>query len=256
MLFSPSTYVGLDPTAGRTPFTYAALDEQGRLLALDQGDEQAVLAFLGGQQQVVAAICAPLAPNQGLMARPEVRQALQPTPRPGRWVNCRVAEYLIRQHGIRMYLTPSDEAACPAWQRNAFRLVRALREMGFQPYPAAEAPHQYLEVYPHACYTVWLGHAPFPKASLEGRIQRQLVLQDVGLEVPDPLRVFEEITRYRLLQGTLPLENLYRPEELDALAAAWTAYQAVTRPEQVTRLGDPREGAVVLPTETLQARYA
>ncbi len=255
MLFSPMSYVGVDPTAGRVPFTYAALDERGRLLALDRGDVQTVLAFIGGQQQAAVAICAPLAPNQGLMAQQEVRQTIQPPPRPGRWTNCRVAEYLIRKRGIRMYLTPSDEADCPAWQRSAFHLVRALREMDFQPYPS-ESPRQYLEVYPHACYTVWLGHAPFPKDSLEGRIQRQLALQDTGLEVPDPMRVFEEITRYRLLQGVLSLDDLYTPEELDALAAAWTAYLALARPEQVTRLGDPREGEVVIPVGELQTRYA
>ncbi len=255
MLFSPVTYVGIDLTAGQTPFTYAALDEQGRLLALDRGDMQAVLAFLAGQQQALVAVCAPLSPNRGYMRREEVRRNLQPPPRPGRWQNCRVAEYLIRQHGIPMYLTPAGEAQCPAWQRNAFHLVAQLRELGFRPYPE-EGERRFLEVYPHACYTVWLERRPFPKHSLEGRLQRQLALQEQGLDVPDPLRIFEEITRHRLLHGQLPLDDLYAPAELDALAAAWTAFLAQTRPHQITRLGDPEEGEVVLPVAELAPRYA
>ena len=35
MLFSDMVYVGLDPTAGKRPMHYAALDNQLRLVALD-----------------------------------------------------------------------------------------------------------------------------------------------------------------------------------------------------------------------------
>ena len=69
------------------------------------------------------------------------------------------------------------------------------------------------------------------------------------------MRVFEEITRYRLLQGILPLDNLYSAGELDALVAAFTAWVAATSPEGVTVLGAPEEGQIVLPSAELQSRY-
>ena len=91
--------------------------------------------------------------------------------------------------------------------------------------------------------------------SLEGRLQRQLVLHSQGLDIPDPMRFFEEITRYRIIKGMLPLEVLYEARKLDALAAAFTAWVAATAPSEVTLLGHPDEGLMVLPVSELKPRY-
>lgn len=248
------TYIGIDPTAGHKPFSYAALDHRLGLLVLGQGTLDEILAFCGGQSQAVAAVCAPRRPNQHLMEREEVRQRISPSPKPGRWTGFRVAEYLLRQHHISTYKTPAEEQDCPAWMRMGFQLYRRLEGFGYQPYPS-EAPLQWLEVYPHACYCVLLGQVPLPKNTFEGRIQRQLALVEQQLEVPDPMDLFEEITRYRLLQGILPLDELYSQGELDALAAAYTAWLAATQPGKVTLLGDPAEGVVILPAAELKRHY-
>ena len=47
MLFSHTAYIGIDPTAGRSPFTYAALDDERNLLALSEGELEDVLTFVG-----------------------------------------------------------------------------------------------------------------------------------------------------------------------------------------------------------------
>jgi predicted RNase H-like nuclease len=96
---------------------------------------------------------------------------------------------------------------------------------------------------------------PFPKYTLEGRIQRQLVLHEQELNIPDPMRLFEEITRHRLLQGVLPVEELYEPGELDALVAAYTAWIGANRGDQVLMLGSADEGQIVLPVSELKRRY-
>ena len=67
--------------------------------------------------------------------------------------------------------------------------------------------------------------------------------------------IFEEITRHRLLNGVLPIEDLYQVEELDALVAAYTAWVAGTQPDQISFLGDSLEGQIVLPTSEIQHRY-
>ncbi|MEW6718415.1 MAG: DUF429 domain-containing protein [Chloroflexota bacterium] len=242
-----TTFIGIDPTAGQRPITYAALDADLRLLALGQGDMNEVLAFVGGQRQAFVAISAPQRPNKGLMAKSEVREGLSPKPRPGRYTNCRLAEYLLRQQGIQVYLTPAKAETCPTWKRLSFKLYKRLEDLGYRLYPQDESALQYMEVYPHGCFVVLLGRRPFHKHTLEGRLQRQLILHEAGLDISDPLRFFEEITRYRLLQGILPLEWLHTPEELDALAAAYTAWLASTKPDEVILLGDPQEGQVVLP---------
>jgi hypothetical protein len=254
MLFNPSTFIGIDPTAGKKPFTYAALDGNLNLLALGQAEMDETLAFVAGQRQAAVAVCAPRQPNQGVMERAEVRQALTPPPRPGRWNNFRLCEYLLRQRNIACPKTPAREKDCPRWMRMGFTLFHRLEGFGFRPYPA-EGPLVSLEVYPHASYTVLLGLHPFPKNTLEGRLQRQLALQEQDVKAPDPMRFFEEVTRYRLLKGVLPTENLYTPGELDALAAAFTAWLASAHPAQITRLGDPAEGEIILPAGELKSRY-
>src|SRR5512139_2629367 len=94
------TFVGIDPTAGQRPMTYAALDDSLRLLAMGKGDLNEVLAFVGGLNQAVVAVSAPQRPNQGVMDRQEVREKLSPPPKPGRWRGFRLAEYQLRQHHI------------------------------------------------------------------------------------------------------------------------------------------------------------
>jgi predicted RNase H-like nuclease len=189
------------------------------------------------------------------MSRPEIRQNLSPSPNPGRWENFRLADYLLRQHNLSIPQTPSDETQAPNWMRSGFALFYRLEALGYQLYPQAGAERQCLEVYPHASYAVMLGVLPFPKHSLEGRLQRQLALYDHKVDVPDAMRFFEEITRHRLLKGVLSLEMVYSPGELDALVAAYTAWLAALHPEQVTRLGDPEEGQVILPGVELKTRY-
>jgi len=255
MLFSNTSFIGIDPTAGQRPFAYAALDHELCLLALGQGDIEEVLAFVAGQRSARVGVCAPRRPNQGLMDQPEVRENLSPAPRPGRWTNFRLAEYQLRQHNIRIPQTPSKEEDCPGWVRMGFNLFRRLEKLDYQPYPRQDADRQWLEIYPHACFAVLLGRNPFPKHTLEGRLQRQLILYERKVNIPDPMRIFEEITRHRLLQGILPLANLYPSEELDALAAAYTAWVTASQPEDVFLLGDAREGEIVLPVSQLNHSY-
>ena len=254
-MLAKTAFIGVDPSAGRHPIVYAALDGELRLLALGQGDIDQVLAFLAGHHQAIAGVCAPRRPGIGLMADQAMRDQLNPPPKPGRWMKYRVVEYQLRMHRISTYRTPSSEDNCPAWMKIGFNLYRRLEALGFKPFNPSESPCQSMEVYPHASFTVLLGLAPFPKNSLEGRIQRQLVLYEQGINVPDPIRFFEEITRHRLLNGILPDENLYSARELDALVAAFTTWTAALRPNEVVTLGHPDEGQIILPTGDLKSRY-
>lgn len=256
MFFTHTSFIGIDPTAGQRPFVYVALDHELRLLALGDGSMDDVLAFVGGQRQAYVAVCAPRRPNQGVMELEEVRGRLSPPPRPGRWTNFRQAEYQLRQYQIHCPRTSSRESECPNWMQNGFTLYQRMENQGYCPYPAQEALLQWLEVYPHACYCALLGLTPFPKYTLEGRIQRQLALYERDLHIPDPMDLFEEITRHRLLQGKLPVEDLYTPGELDALVAAYTAWLAASHPEQVSLLGHPQEGQIVLPVAELKRHYS
>ncbi len=251
------TCLGIDLNGGgRKPVTFVALDSERRLMALGAGQEEDALAFAAGQTTALVAINAPLRPNCGLMAQPEVRRRLTPPP-PARLTRLRVAEYELEQYDIAILHTPTDAKACPSWMRRGFWLSEQLSANGYQTYPATDASARcYLETNCAAAYHAWLGLAPYAETSLEGRLQRQLTLLDHGLPVPDPMNFFEEITRYRLLHSALPLQDVYSPGELNAWAAAATAWLAFFHPEELFHLGDVKEGLIFLPARPSRPRPA
>ncbi len=268
MSISSTTFIGIDPTAGGKPFTFAALDAERRLLALDGCELDEVLAFVGGQEAATVAVNAPSAPNLGLVKKKLEAQSLTPgygSPKAGyhipRGVDMRLAEYELRQRGILLSSTPGRAESCPEWMQLGFILYRKLAGMGFQPYPAdrvgaaQNASHQWLETHPHAAFCALIGQPPLSKPSLEGRLQRQLALYELGVGIKDPMDFFEEITRHRLVKGILPLEVIYTPEQLDALVAAYTAYVAANKPEEILFIGEKEEGRIVLPVGELKGRY-
>lgn len=252
MLFPDSVFVGVDPTSSHNSFTYAVLDKGLNLLALANGELDEVTAFLAGQRSVVAAINAPSGVSRGLGQ--EKKKELFKTPK-SRTSGFRLAELELRARGISVSGTPATIAACSAWVQAGFSLYRKLEKMGFRKYPTDGSAYQFIETHPHACYCALAGDIPMPKPSLEGKIQRQLMLYEKGVRLKDPMDFFEEITRHKMLKGTWPLELLYQPEQLDALVAAYTAWLAIHKPESITTVGDPKEGVIVLPVEQLKEKY-
>lgn len=243
-----TVYIGIDPTAGRRPMNYAVLDGDLKLVARGLGKLDKMLEVIAGYASAVVAVDAPQSVNGGLMAEAARRENYGLPPTGTRWVEYKVCEYELRRRGIRLYNTPGEAEAAPTWMQLGFKLYDALKDLGYQMHqPGAAAEKQMLEVHPHACYTVLLGRVPLRKDSLEGRMQRQLVLYREGLDIPDAMESFEEITRHHLLQGTLTLPGLFTHDELDALVSAYTAYLAARQPERVTLVGDLAEGQIVVP---------
>ena len=136
-----------------------------------------------------------------------------------------------------------------------FELYHELENAGFGNDAGKKNPYQFLETNPHASFCVMIGSVPLSKTSLEGRLQRQLLLYEHGVRIKDPMDFFEEITRYKLAKGIWPMELLYLPEQLDALVAAYTAWMALTKPDGVLMIGDEEEGEIVLPVSALEEKY-
>jgi hypothetical protein len=255
MLLDTTLFIGIDPSGGRSSFTFAALDQNGKLVTLRGGELEDVLAFVSGQPAAFVAVNAAPRPSLGLVRQSDVRQSLPPLHISGRSLDMRLAEHQLRQHGINVSMTPARKELCSNWVQAGFDFYHRIEMLGFQPFPAADAPYQCLETHPHACFCALLGQAPLPRTTLEGRLQRQLSLYEQGLVMHDPMDFFEELTRYKLLHGALPLEQVYTPEELDAIAAAHVAFVAGRHPERVIKIGDPQEGQIILPVTQLNAKY-
>ena len=115
---------------------------------------------------------------------------------------------------------------------------KKLSQSGFRSYSNKNDPKQFLVTNAQDCYHALSGHKLFPARGLEGRLQRSAILYEQGLQISDPIDVFEEITRYKLIQAILPLENIYSARELDALVAAYLSWIAVNRPGQIVLKGE------------------
>ncbi len=254
-IFQPLLYIGIDVTAGKKPFTLAALDQKRAVQHIFQANMDDMLAFISEQQKCWVAICAPYQPNQGLMKDERIRQTLIPPPAPARWRNYRLAEYILRSHRIPLTPTCGNEKECPRWIQKGFLFYKRLLQSGFKTYPTENAERQFLEVYPQAAFAVLLGHNPLPKNTLEGRLQRQLLLYELDINISDPLRFFEEITRHKLLMGNFPYEWVLNFAELDALVAAYCAWLAANQPSKTSLVGDPAEGQIFIPAVELKSRY-
>jgi hypothetical protein len=115
--------------------------------------------------------------------------------------------------------------------------ARSLRA-GFKPFSQKSPPKQWLETNAQECFQALSGHKLFPRRALEGRLQRSAILYEQGLQITDPVDIFEEITRYKLIQGILPLDQLPSANELEALVAAYLAWMSIHRPGQIIPKGE------------------
>jgi hypothetical protein len=101
-----------------------------------------------------------------------------------------------------------------------------------------DGPYRWMETDSQKCFQALCDKDLLPRRTLEGRIQRELILYEEGLQIHDPMEFFEEITRHKLMQGILPIENLHSSKELDALVAAYIAWRAVQRASLVNLGGN------------------
>lgn len=109
---------------------------------------------------------------------------------------------------------------------------------GFRAFSKEAFSKQWFETNATDCYREWIGQNPLPRRSFEGRLQRALTLYDQGVRMEDPMEIFEEITRYKLLQGKFRLDTIYASRELDALASAYLAWMSFNRPERIVVKGE------------------
>ena len=247
-------FIGIDPTAGARAMTYAVLDDQLHVRQLGKGSLEHVVEVALSPSTAVCGIDAPAGPNLGLMADPAYRERLGLDAGRSNYSTFRVCEFELRRRGIFVYNTPPDESSLASWMQEGRRLYQTLRDAGYVDYPRT-GRRRLFETYPHAAFTALAKGRPYPKNSLEGLLQRQLLLYEEGIDLPDPMRTLEEWTRHRLLKGQLDLADVHNHDELDALVAAYTAFVLVREPQHITVVGDPAEGQIILPVADLLDAY-
>lgn len=242
-------YLGVDISSGAAPFTLAVYRGAGNLGLLKSVPLAEMLEWAAVEGNVYMAINAPSRLNQGLLAKHEM---LLPDLLPSsamKQQRMRLVEYELKQAGLVVGSTPALLENCPRWMQRGFTLYERLAKMGYASFGAAgqESDRQWLEIGADAAFQRLLKCAPYRARTIEGRLQRQLLLYEIGFPVPDPMAFLEEVTRYRLLHGILPLDELHSPSALNALLAAYLACLAHQSPGKLMRYGIPQEGMITLP---------
>jgi hypothetical protein len=245
--------VGIDPTAGNLPITYAIVDQDCQLISLAAGEMEELLSIISSHPSVFLAVNAPHGTNLGLVKK--TMGAGKLLPGRSRGLDLRMAEFDLRQRGILISPTPSHSESCPAWMQMGFDLYRNLENAGYKYFSGNREESQVLETHPHAAFCSLLGKLPLPKPSLEGRLQRHVLLFEQKMGIKDPMVFFEEITAHKIVHGNLPVEFIYSAEELDALAAAFVAFKFAIEPENVHFVGEMQEGQIALPVKELKEKY-
>jgi hypothetical protein len=247
---SDRVFAGVDLSAGKFGPAFALLTNRLDVTLLGIRTVREVADELASRPGATVAFCGPLRPFSPMDPPAEEGTENKKRTLP------RAAERDLIRRGIPTRRAPPSEERAPAWMRAGFDLRRALAEAGYGEGKEAgpEAPVM-MEVHPSACASALLGKLTFPRETLEGRIQRQLLLLRERVALPDPMEALEELTAHHILSGHLVLNGIRSPAELDALLAAYTAWRARTRPETVTWLGDDTGGWLCVPAKELLKKY-
>ncbi|MEW6649934.1 MAG: hypothetical protein AB1453_07060 [Chloroflexota bacterium] len=250
---SNAVFIGIDPGSGRGMMVYVALDADKRILAIGGGKLSDVLAFAAGQSQALAAVHVVSIPRKE-PDKMEVQQQLFADCDEGVFGKARreAAEWIENPQSVLAGAYRERESRSARQRAND--VLHQLQQLNYQSFPRTDSSRQWLRVSVTAAYTALTGGRLFESRSLEGRLQRQLALYQEKLPVRNPLDFFEEITGHRLLLGKLPFEMLYAPPELNALAAAYTAWLAVFEPQRVIEEEDPHAGMWFLPLRPSPAK--
>jgi predicted nuclease with RNAse H fold len=234
-------FIGVD--VHKEKLTVANIDKNLNIELIDNMDTQELIEYVKNRENLIIAVDAPYKLNHGFMSNDQYRMALNCKLK-GHY-NKKVSEYELSRRGINPFSTPGSIDQITGWKdwmKTGFNLYAKLEELGYKEISInryKENIHGFIEVFPHACFTVLLDYIPSKKDTAEGLKERIDILEKVGFKDVD-----------KILQGSGKHE---KTDKLDALVAAYTAY--LTYKGSVTFVGDLREGHIVLPTINLKDSY-
>jgi hypothetical protein len=235
-------YIGLDINS-RSPY-YSALAIDTKLTPLFElsGNWEELLGSLKEYERIIVAINTPTMVNKGFLTQSHIKKH-----KPGKWPDVRRIEYELEEYGAPIYHTPKKKSNLLAVQQHGFLLIQNLVEAGFKQYGEA-SEKVFLEVPAETAFWSLETKPLYAADSFIGQIQRQLMLLELGINLPDPMDFFEEITRFKLLTGKVSLEMILETPRLNTWINAYTALLIEQNPSRVARFGYPQEGFLYLPS--------
>lgn len=241
MLFDDMVFIGLEINPGGQKFTWVAINSHKEVLTYQKTSLNEFLIFSNNVPQVVIGLeTRAIRSKNGKPVLP----GLEYSNHPAGWILPAWQENLenrnIHPPAGSIYGNPKYKS--PAWA-DFLQQMYMLEHINI------------INVNAYSSLCCLLGHAPLPKTSIEGKIQRQLVLLELGINLIDPMIYFEELTRYKLLRGVLPQKIILPLSELNTLLCAFTVWKKTVEPDNSIQIGNPPDSSIVLPVSELQERY-
>jgi len=241
MLFDEEVFIGLDINPSGRNQAWVAINTKKEVLTFQKTSLDKLLTFSKNIPRVMIGLETPATRSKN--GKP-VLPGLEYSSQPAGWI-------------------------LPAWQENLEnRNIHppAGGNHGNPKYQSAEYAEFYRQVFmldhisiinvnAYSSLCCLLTHTPLPKSSLEGKIQRQLILLEQGINLPDPMVYFEELTRFKLLRCALPQKIILPLPELNTLFCAITAWKEKNEPENALQIGNPPDSCITLPVSELQESY-
>jgi hypothetical protein len=240
-------YLGIHPSTGKSPLTFCILNRWRKLVEKGSVEADVLIRKIDPQNSYLVCINGPGRLNNGRMNNADVRVSLGLNPTSKQWTNLRQAEYELAKEGIKTSRTPDKLEDCSQSVKLSVNLIQQLDQIGFEAYPNDDAPKRWMESPAKISFQNLLRMKPFSEKSILGRIQRQLLLCESQLPIQDPMVFFEEVTRYRMLQGNLPMDHIESDVAINAMLMAYIAWMADNRQRQIQIHGESKEGFIVLP---------
>lgn len=234
-------YIGLNVNSRSPYYTVRGIDSHTTSLFELSGNWDEISMKLNEYDKIILAVNTPISPNKGFLTQSQRKKH-----KPGKWPDVRRIEYELEEYGAPIYHTPKKKSNLLAAQHHGFKLIENLLETGFRQF-GDEGEKVFLEVPSETAFWSFECKPLFTEESFIGQIQRQIMLLELGIDLPDPMDFFEELTRFKLLTGNAPLEMILETPSLNAWINAFTALQLHKNPSRITQLGYSQEGFLYLP---------
>lgn len=232
-------FIGVD--VHQNKLTVACINEELNDFMISDMTSDELINFIKDQSPKVIAVDAPYRLNSGLMNDENYRLNLRPQLK--NHYHKKVSEYELSKRGMNPFSTPGsmDEVTgWKDWMNTGFNLYKTLKSLDYQEVNEQNVGSSgFIEVFPHACFTVLLDYVPSKKSTSLGLQQRIEVLEANGLKGVS--KCMEGLGRHKTA------------DQLDALVAAYTAY--LCDKKEVSFLGDISEGQIVLPVKMVKDVY-
>ena len=237
-----SIFIGVEINSRPPYYTLIGIDANQTCQLDFSGNWEELMPQLAEFNKVIMAVNTPISPNNGFLTHSQRKKH-----KPGKWPDVRRIEYELEEYGAPIYHTPKKKSNLLAAQQYGFDLIENLQTTGFRQFGGEEQDKVYFEAPAETAFWSIDRKTIFEGDSFIGRIQRQLLLLELGFQMPDPMDFFEEVTRFKLKTGKAPLDMILDMPRLNAWICAYTAWQQKQNPSRTAKLGYPQEGFIYLP---------